>query len=97
MNRLEITQELINNFKADYGFDAEEELTKILKDEIDREILNNLMSMGDVGKPLGDQIEFYDSQYMINKDSIAFSSYALNALRQSIELRVKLITKKHCS
>jgi len=55
------------------------------------------MQMGDTGKPLGDQIEFYDSQYRMNKDSIVFSSVALNALKSSIDLRIKLILKKHCS
>jgi hypothetical protein len=97
---IEMTQEFIDSMKDKFGFKATE-LTRVLTEEIDRQILNSIMSLGDPyhipkGKTIDDMIEYYDEQYEINKDSIIFFNHAIASLENSIKLRVKRIKNKHC-
>ena len=97
---IEMTQEFIDNMKDRLGFKATE-LTRILKEEIDRQILNSIISLGDPyhipkDKTIEDMIEYYDEQYKINKDSIIFFNHAITSLENSIKLRAKRIKNKYC-
>jgi hypothetical protein len=96
---MRINQTLIDSLRDDYGLNREEALTKLIRDEIDKEIINNIISLGDSDKgnmSLDLRIEYNDTRYESHKYSRGFSSIAVAALKKSIELRGERIFKKHC-
>lgn len=93
--KIKYSKKLIEDLETYHNINAEEELTRMLQEEVAKEILNEVMKMSDTTS-FEEKIQFYDKKYQDNKDSILFQDWALNGLINSIYFRQKKIIRDHC-